>query len=53
MDEKTVVELVGTGKSALGVSIYPAVSGEVADVLVRAGDKVAKGQVLVILNSAT
>ncbi|MFV1852824.1 MAG: efflux RND transporter periplasmic adaptor subunit [Thalassospira sp.] len=51
MDEKTVVESVGTGKSALGVSIYPAVSGEVADVLVRAGDKVAKGQVLVILNS--
>lgn len=51
MDEKTVVESVGTGKSALGVSIYPAVSGEVADVLVRAGDKVAKGQVLIILNS--
>lgn len=51
MDEKTVVESVGTGKSALGVSIYPAVSGEVADVLVRAGDKVSKGQVLVILNS--
>ncbi|WP_412558928.1 efflux RND transporter periplasmic adaptor subunit [Thalassospira sp. MIT1370] len=51
MDEKTVVESVGTGKSALGVSIYPAVSGEVSDVLVRAGDKVTKGQVLVILNS--
>ncbi|NIY76635.1 efflux RND transporter periplasmic adaptor subunit [Thalassospira sp. HF15] len=51
MDEKTVVEAVGTGKSALGVSIYPAVSGEVADVLVRAGDKVTKGQVLVILDS--
>ncbi|WP_336083160.1 efflux RND transporter periplasmic adaptor subunit [Thalassospira sp. CH_XMU1448-2] len=51
MDETTVVESVGTGKSALGVSIYPAVSGEVADVLVRAGDKVTKGQVLVILNS--
>ncbi|KJE36760.1 RND transporter [Thalassospira sp. HJ] len=51
MDEKTVVEAVGTGKSALGVSIYPAVSGEVDDVLVRAGDKVTKGQVLVILNA--
>jgi len=51
MDEKTVVEAVGTGKSALGVSIYPAVSGEVADVLVRAGDKVTKGQVLVILDA--
>jgi RND family efflux transporter MFP subunit len=51
MDEKTVVEAVGTGKSALGVSIYPAVSGEVSDVLVRAGDRVTKGQVLVILNS--
>ncbi|WP_296992685.1 efflux RND transporter periplasmic adaptor subunit [Thalassospira sp. UBA1131] len=51
MDEKTVVEAVGTGKSALGVSIYPAVSGEVADVLVRAGDKVTEGQVLVILDS--
>ncbi|MEQ8391563.1 MAG: efflux RND transporter periplasmic adaptor subunit [Thalassospira sp.] len=51
MDETTVVESVGTGKSALGVSIYPAVSGEVSDVLVRAGDEVTKGQVLVILNS--
>lgn len=51
MDEKTVVEAVGTGKSALGVSIYPAVSGEVADVLVRAGAKVTKGQVLVILDA--
>lgn len=51
MDEKTVVESVGTGKSALGVSIYPAVAGEVSDVLVRAGDKVSKGQVLVILTA--
>ncbi|MDG4720594.1 MULTISPECIES: efflux RND transporter periplasmic adaptor subunit [Thalassospira] len=51
MDEKTVVESVGTGKSALGVSIYPAVSGEVSDVLVRAGDEVTKGQVLVILTA--
>ncbi len=51
MDEKTVVEAVGTGKSALGVVIYPAVSGEVSDVLVRAGDRVTKGQVLVILDS--
>lgn len=51
MEEKTVVQAVGTGKSALGVSIYPAVSGEVADVLVRAGDKVTRGQVLVILDS--
>ncbi|MCC9624643.1 efflux RND transporter periplasmic adaptor subunit [Thalassospira sp. MA62] len=51
MDEKTVVEAVGTGRSALGVVIYPAVSGEVSDVLVRAGDKVTKGQVLVILDS--
>lgn len=51
MDEKTVVEAVGTGKSALGVSIYPAVSGEIDDILVRAGDRVSKGQVLVILDS--
>ncbi|NIZ03918.1 efflux RND transporter periplasmic adaptor subunit [Thalassospira lucentensis] len=51
MDEKTVVEAVGTGKSSLGVSIYPAVSGEVADVLFHAGDHVTKDQVLVILDS--
>ena len=51
MDEKTVVESVGTGKSALGVSIYPAVSGEVSDVLVRAGDKVTKGQVICIVEA--
>ncbi|HBU98674.1 biotin/lipoyl-binding protein, partial [Thalassospira lucentensis] len=51
MDETTVVQAVGTGKSALGVTIYPAVSGEVSDVLFRAGDKVTKDQVLVILDS--
>ncbi|MFH1806213.1 MAG: efflux RND transporter periplasmic adaptor subunit [Pseudomonadota bacterium] len=48
----TVIEAVGTGKSALGVSIFPAVSGEVSDVLFKAGDEVVRGQVLVILDSA-
>ncbi|OSQ47155.1 efflux RND transporter periplasmic adaptor subunit [Thalassospira alkalitolerans] len=51
MEEKTVVEAVGTGKSALGVSIYPAVSGEVDDVLFHAGEQVARGQVLLILDA--
>lgn len=51
MEEKTVVEAVGTGRSTLGVSIYPAVSGEVDDVLFHAGEKVSRGQVLVILDS--
>ncbi|MDP2699523.1 efflux RND transporter periplasmic adaptor subunit [Thalassospira sp.] len=48
----TVIEAVGTGKSALGVSIFPAVRGEVSDVLFNAGDEVVRGQVLVILDSA-
>ena len=51
MEEKTVVEAVGTGRSTLGVSIYPAVSGEVSDVLFHAGENVSRGQVLLILDS--
>mgnify|MGYP000221069692 CR=1 FL=1 len=51
MEEKTVVEAVGTGRSTLGVSIYPAVSGEVSDVLFHAGETVSRGQVLLILDS--
>lgn len=50
--DRTVVEAVGTGRSAAGVTIYPAVSGEVTDVLFHAGEKVQRGQVLLILDSA-
>jgi len=50
--DNTVVEAVGTGRSAMGVQLYPPVAGEVKDVLVHAGDQVKRGQVLLILDSA-
>ncbi|WP_254424280.1 efflux RND transporter periplasmic adaptor subunit [Thalassospira marina] len=48
----TVVEAVGTGRSAIGVQLFPPVAGEVKDVLFHAGDEVKTGQVLLILDSA-
>ena len=48
----TVVEAVGTGRSAIGVTLFPPVAGEVRDVLFHAGDEVKTGQVLLILDSA-
>lgn len=38
-----VVEAVGTGQARHAVTVYPAVAGEVTDVLFDAGDRIAKG----------
>lgn len=46
-----VFEAVGTGRARLSVQIYPAVSGEVTEVLFEAQDRVEKDQVLVKLDS--
>lgn len=46
-----VFEAVGTGRARLSVQIYPAVSGEITEVLFKAQERVEKDQVLVRLDS--
>src|SRR5690606_29339816 len=45
------VQAVGTGEAATGVTIYPAVAGEVTEVGFTAGQKVAAGDVLLQLDA--
>ncbi|MEX2525655.1 MAG: efflux RND transporter periplasmic adaptor subunit [Gammaproteobacteria bacterium] len=46
-----VFETAGTGRARLSVQIYPAVAGEVTEVLFEAQDRVEKDQLLVQLDS--
>ena len=41
---------VGTGRAISHVTLYPAVSGEIREVLVKTGDRVTKGQAIVRLD---
>ncbi len=48
-DDGMVVEAVGTGLARRSATLQPAVSGEVASVAFKAGDRVRAGQVLMRL----